>query len=232
MTLEAFLRGFGSSLPEASAWAAGIALVAGVVASAVCPCTLPVGLGVAGVAGASEQQSRRNGFLVALFFFLGIVVNLTILGALVGRVGAVLTESFGRYWALTMMIVSLLAAIIAFRGPRLSVDRLASLRRSGLLGAFGYGFVFSLGTSAAPLLLLLTIAAAEARPLYGMLLAFAFGIGRGLPFLVAGFVAGAIMRLARLSMWRRTIQILSGCALLVVSAYFGWVFTSLLRTIK
>ncbi|RUL83553.1 cytochrome c biogenesis CcdA family protein [Tautonia sociabilis] len=228
MTLEEYLRQFGSSLSDGSLPALGVALVAGILASAVCPCTLPVGLGMAGVVTASESQSRRVGLLVALAFFLGIVANLTLLGAVAGRLGAILTESFGRSWALTMALVSLVAAIVAFRGPRLNVDQLAALRRPGLAGSFGYGFVFSLGTSAAPLLLLLTIAATQARPGYGAVLAFAFGLGRGLPFLLVGLFAGALVRLTRIGAWRRAIQAASGAALLLVSAYYARAFLALL----
>ena len=74
----------------------------------------------------------------------------------------ILTESFGRYWALMMVFISLIAAVIAFYGPRIQVNKLAALRRPGLGGSFLYGFIFSLGTSAAPLLLLLSVAAATA----------------------------------------------------------------------
>ncbi len=224
MTLEDFLRSSGSSLPEGSLLAFGVAFVAGILASAVCPCTLPVGFGMAGVV----DEPRRSGFLIALSFFLGIVVNLTLLGAVAGRLGAVLTESFGRYWALTMAVVSFVAAILAFRGPRLKVDQLAALRRPGLAGSFGYGFIFSLGTSAAPLLLLITVAATQARPGYGAVLAFAFGLGRGLPFLLVGLFAGALIRLTRIGIWRRAIQAVSGCALLFVSAYYARAFVALL----
>ncbi len=228
MTLEDFLRSFGSSLPEGSLLSLGIALVAGILASAVCPCTLPVGLGMAGVVGASESQTRKAGFLIALAFFLGIVVNLTLLGAVAGRLGTILTESFGRYWALAMAVLSFAAAILAFWGPRLSVDRLAALRKPGLAGAFSYGFIFSLGTSAAPLLLLMTVAATQANPGYGAVLAFAFGLGRGLPFLLVGLFAGVLIRLTRIGIWRRAIQTVSGCALLFVSVYYARAFIALL----
>lgn len=224
MTLESFLDNFGSALSGGSLAALGVAILAGIISSAVCPCTLPVGIGMAGVAGAEGGQSRKAGFLIALSFFAGIVVNLTLLGALAGRLGAVLTESFGTYWALGMAFFSLVAAGVAFWGPRLPVDKLSSLRRPGLLGTFGYGFIFSLGTSAAPLLLLVTVAAAEAKPLYGLFLAFAFGVGRGLPFLVAGVFAGAVLRFARLGNFRRTVQVASGFALLFVSYYYGRAF--------
>ncbi|MDQ3414938.1 MAG: thiol:disulfide interchange protein, partial [Verrucomicrobiota bacterium] len=212
-----FLQRFTTELSAGSMIALAVAIAAGMMASAVCPCTVPVGLGMAGAAGASETQSRRSGFIIALAFFAGIVVNLTVLGALASRLGAVLTESFGRYWTLGMATLSLGAAVVAFLGPRLRASQLAALRSPGVGGAFFYGFIFSLGTSAAPLLVLLTIAASQAGTAYGVLLSFAFGIGRGLPFLVAALFAGAITRFARIGLWRRSIQTLSGIALLLVS---------------
>ena len=226
--MEDFLHRFGASLPDAGLAALLVAAAAGVLASAVCPCTVPVGIGVATAAGGTETQERRTGILIAVAFFVGIVVNLTLLGGLAGRLGAFLTESFGRYWAFVMTLLSFAAAIVAFAGPRLKVKRLADLRRPGISGAFAYGFIFSLGTSAAPLLLLLTVAAAQAHVEYGLLLALAFGIGRGLPFLVVGLSAGLLMRFAALSRWRRPLQIVSGCALLTVAVYYARAFTMLL----
>lgn len=228
MILEDFLQRFGATLPHASGAAVLVAIVAGVLASAVCPCTLPVGIGLATAAGGTESQEPRSGLLVALAFFFGIVINLTLLGAVAGRLGAILTESFGRYWALGMAVLSLVAALVAFWGPRVKVQRLADLRRPGISGAFLYGFIFSLGTSAAPLLVLLTVSAAQARDEYGLLLAFAFGLGRGLPFLIVGLFAGLIMRFASLARWRRPLQIVSGGALLTVAVYYVRAFTTLL----
>lgn len=226
MTLEEFFRHFshfGGPL-----FVLLILPLAGIVASAVCPCTIPVGVGIAGMAGTSEAQNRRNGIRIAAGFFLGILVNLAILGSLSGSLGAILGETFGRYWALTMAVASLIAAAIAFRGPQFDIDKLAGLRRPGVIGAFVYGFIFSLGTSAAPLLLVLTIAAAHRTASYGLLLSVAFGVGRGLPFLLIGLFAGTMARFVRMQRWRRAIQILSAAALVFVSGYYGWVFASLL----
>jgi len=127
-----------------------------------------------------------------------------------------------------MAAFSLVAAVVAFWGPCVKVQRLADLRRPGISGAFVYGFIFSLGTSAAPLLVLLTVSAAQARAEYGLLLAFAFGLGRGLPFLIVGLFAGLIMRLASLARWRRPLQIVSGGALLTVAVYYVRAFATLL----
>jgi cytochrome c-type biogenesis protein len=226
VTFEQLIQPLGSG--EGSVAALGITFLAGVVASAVCPCTLPVGLGIAGVAGASEARSRRAGLQVAAAFFAGIVLSLATFGALAGHIGFLATEAFGRSWALAMAVVSLVAALLAFWWPRMKLESLTAWRRPGVLGAFSYGLVFSVGTSVAPLLLLLTVAAAEARPLQGVLLALVFGLGRGLPFLAAGAAASAITRLTRLGVWSRAMQIASGIALLVVSGYFVQVYTALL----
>ncbi len=85
--------------------------------------------------GRGETRAGR-GVAVALAFFAGIVVNLAGLGAAAGHLGAMLTESFGRCWTLSMGAASLVAAVAAFRGPRLKVRRLAALRRPGAIGAF------------------------------------------------------------------------------------------------
>ncbi len=125
-----------------------------------------------------------------------------------------------------MALLALAGAVVVFLGPRLKVDQLEALRRPGVAGTFGYGFVFSLGTSAAPLLVLITFAAAHGSTLYGTALALAFGIGRGLPFLLVGIFAGALMRFVQLGALRRAVQIGSGCVLLVVSAYYLRVFAA------
>ncbi len=62
----------------------------------------------------------------------------------------------------------------------------------------------------------------------GLALAFAFGLGRGLPFLLVGLFAGAVMQFVRVASWRRTVEVLSGCALLFVSIYYARVFVALL----
>lgn len=228
MTLEEFFLRFGVSLSQGTLWALMLALPAGLVASAVCPCTLPVGLGIAGIVGNSEGKNSKGGFWIALSFFAGIVINLTLLGALAGRLGAMLTESFGQYWSFTMATVSLVAAGAALWGPRLRVKRLASLRKPGIIGAFSYGFLFSLGTSAAPLLLLLAAALAKGNLIYGISLAFVFGLGRGLPFLLVGLFSGTLARLTSLGRFRWAMQIVSGVGLLIVSVYYFRVFAALL----
>lgn len=127
-----------------------------------------------------------------------------------------------------MAILSLRAALLAFWWPRMHLDGLTAWRRPGIFGAFAYGLVFSIGTSVASLLLLLAVAALDGYPGRGILLAPVLGLGRSLPFLVAGMAGGAVARLARLGLWSHPLQIVSGAALLMVSAYYAQVYADLL----
>lgn len=226
MNLDTVLHSLGTG-DYGATYALGITFVAGLVASAVCPCTLPVGLGVASVASASEAGKQRGGLYIAAAFSAGIVASLTILGALAAQLGALTTEWFGRDWALGMALVTLVAALAAFLWPRVKLDRLTSWRRPGMVGAFLYGSVFSVGTAVAPLLLLLTVAATAGRTEQGILLAFVFGLGRALPFLIVGVAASALTRVARIGVWSRALQIASGVTLLGLSGYYGWLYTAL-----
>jgi len=227
MRLEQFVQQFSEALSNGSVISLLIATIAGIISTGICPCTLPVGLGIAGLVSSNTENKSNKGFMIALAFFCGIVVCLALLGALAGKLGVFLTEEFGQYWALAMALISALAAVLAFYGPRMNVTKLASLRKPGVGGSFVYGLVFSLGTSAAPLLLLLSFAAAKANPLYGFMLALAFGIGRGLPFLIVSAFAGAVTKFTRLTWIRRSIQIVSGLALLFVCYYYVKVFIDL-----
>ncbi len=227
MSLEKFLEQFSQAFAHGTFYSLLIAALAGIISTGVCPCTLPVGLGIAGLVSSNSESKTDKGFLIALAFFCGIVVCLSVFGALAGSLGIFLSETFGQYWALSMAIISAIAAVLAFYGPRLKVNRLANLRKPGIGGSFVYGLIFSLGTSAAPLLLLLSVAAAKANPFYGFLLALAFGIGRGLPFLIVSAFADAVTRFAQLTWLRRSIQIVSGFALLFVCYYYIKVFIDL-----
>jgi cytochrome c-type biogenesis protein len=86
--------------------------------------------------------------------------------------------------------------------------------------------VATITTSAGPLILLLTIAAAMGRPAYGAALSIAYSVGRGLPFLALGLFAGRLSSwIERIEPARRVIEVISGIALLGLSIYFVWLST-------
>ena len=111
MIVEEFLKTYAEVLLHGSWLVVGIALVAGLLSSAICPFTVPVGLGVVGVVGTAESRSRGSGFPIAMAFFAGLVLSLTALGALAGVLGFVATQAIGQWWMLIMAALAFVAAL-------------------------------------------------------------------------------------------------------------------------
>jgi cytochrome c-type biogenesis protein len=186
-----------------------------------------VGLVGSQVEGAPAGARRRRGVLVSLGFFAGVVVSLLVLGTVAAYLGRLLAR-WSAGFAYGAAVFSLGAGVAAICGPaiRRHVPNPEIAKRGGVAGAFVYGLCYSVATvttSAGPLLILLTIAAAIGRPAYGAALSLAYGIGRGLPFLVLGLFAGAVGEwLARVNRARRLAELVSGAALVALAFYFAW----------
>lgn len=163
--------------------------------------------------------------LLSFSFFCGLVLSLVVLGIAAAYLGRLLTR-WSVAFAIGTGIISLAAGLAALFGPTLRryIPHPEINQRGGIAGAFLYGLGFTVATvttSAGPLLLLLTIAAAIGRPAYGAVLSLSYAIGRGLPFLLLGLFAGSVGAwFARLGRARRIGEIVSGVALVVLSIYF------------
>ncbi len=164
--------------------------------------------------------------LISFAFFFGVVLSLLVLGTAAALLGRLLAR-WSAAFAVGTAVFSLAAGLIAICGPavRRRFPDPEVGKRGGIIGAFLYGLCYSVATiitSAGPLLLLLTVAAAIGRPAYGAALSLSYAIGRGVPFLLLGLFAGAVgAGLARIGRARRIAEIVSGVALVVLAIYFA-----------
>ncbi|MBX9854876.1 MAG: hypothetical protein K2Y26_05095 [Gemmatimonadaceae bacterium] len=214
-----------------------VAALGGIVSTSTCPCTLPAGVGIVGYVGTHGEAGAANGGRtrasrggpgagLSLAFFAGLVLTLTALGAAASVVGRLLTE-WGSAFAVGAAIIAAAAGVATLLAPaiRRRLPNPGIRQRRGVAGAFVYGVMYSvatLTTSAGPLLLLLTVATAVGRPVYGAAISLAYGVGRGAPFLALGLFAGQLGRwLERVERARRPAEVVSGVALLAVAVYFA-----------
>jgi len=230
-----FIQSFEASLAQYPLAAVLIAGMAGVLSTTTCPCTLPASAGLVSYVGSQVdgvEDRARYGLRLSAAFFLGLVLSLAALGTAAAILGRVLAQ-WGAAFAAGTAVVTLLAGAAALFGPaiRNRVPDPMVRRRSGVAGSFLYGSVYSVATittSAGPLLLLLTVAAAIGRPLAGAAVATGYAVGRGLPFLLLGLFAGRLSSMiARVERYRRPTEIVSGIVLLGLSGYFVWLSSTL-----
>jgi len=92
------------------------ALILGVVSAvaSVC-CTLPA-LGVlVGYSGAQANDNRKTAVKTAMFFTIGTIISLMIIGGIAGFVGQVAQSVLGRYWKVFAGIVAVFLGLAALK---------------------------------------------------------------------------------------------------------------------
>lgn len=204
-----------------------LALVAGFVSFAS-PCVLPLVPGFLGyVTGLSdvalEKRGRGRLLLGALLFVLGFSVVFIAVSATASAVGSALFAH--RMLLMRVGGVVVIALALVFLGLGTQRSWQPSWRpAAGLAGAPLLGVVFGLGMSpctgptfAAILALTVPLSGGGSGVARGVVLAVAYSLGLGLPFLL---IAGGYSRAGRASGWlrrhHRAIQVVGGVLLLAV----------------
>ncbi len=176
-----------------------------------------------GYIGRLEKSSKTKGFITSVSFVLGLAVTFAILGVAAALLGKV----FGQIGAVWLYIVGLFAILMGLQllgVININFPGLKALpeKKSGILGSFGAGLLFGLVASpcATPVLaVLMTYVAGQGVLWYGALLLFVYGLGHGLPLLIAGTFTSVLKSLPRLQKWGHYITYLSGSLLIGLGLY-------------
>lgn len=229
--LESWAR---EALTSSMLVAVPVAMLAGLV-SFLSPCVLPLlpgylsyasGLGSAQImAGTGSRRHLVGG---TLGFILGFSVVFVLTGALLGGLGAVLLTNMRLITVVLGVVIMVLGAGFAGwlpvpSGWRPSVTPRVGVWASPLLGmVFGLGWTPCIGPA---LSVVLTLALNEGSATRGGILAFAYALGLGLPFLL---FAVAFTALAPRFEWMRRhgllLQRVGGVAMMLVglAMVVGW----------
>lgn len=211
----------------------GAAFVAGLF-SFVSPCCVPLmpaylsyitGISIEEFSSEQIAGQRKPIVLNALAFVIGLSLIFTLLGATATVIGQFLLEYqdwFARIAGI-LIIVFGLHLLGVLKIPMFDQEKrldFTKKRAPGFAGAvlmgsaFGVGWTPCVGQFLASILLL---ASQTGTVSAGMLLLFVYGLGLGLPFVVAGLAIGQVMpMLGRLKRHMRAITYASGVLLVVM----------------
>ncbi|WP_329081288.1 cytochrome c biogenesis CcdA family protein [Streptosporangium sp. NBC_01469] len=175
-----------------------IAIAAGLV-SFLSPCVLPLVPGYLSYVTGMSADPRRGRLLAgSVLFVLGFAVVFVAAGAVVGTLGAVILNNSE---VITRVLGALTVALgLTFLGvlPGMQRDvRIHRMPAAGLAGAPVLGMVFGRGWTPCigpTLAVVLTLGLNEGSAGRGALLAFAYALGLGLPFVAAGLAYRRALR--------------------------------------
>ena len=213
-----------------------IALVAvfllGVVSVFTCVCNFAVIGAVAGYTGTLGATGKRKTVIVSsLFFLIGIVVSMSILGVIIGFASEFISASMGSYWKIVAGIILILFGtymldILPFKinGVPLNFQS----KKGGIVGAILFGFIVGSITSLATLCcnpifpIIVAASLVTGSSFWGFILLFIYALGFGATLAVGMLGVGlGIGKLSNaLSKSAVVIKYLGGITLIVLGFYF------------
>jgi thiol:disulfide interchange protein DsbD len=226
--MEQLIVQFETTLGQSVLFAHVAAYLAGVLVSFT-PCVYPVIPLTVAVIGGQEKVSGARGFVLSMFFVLGLALTYTILGfvaALTGKLfGSIQTHPLTMGGLGILFVIMGLAMMEVFQ---LSLDRfvprgLSAGNRKGILGSFLVGATSGLvlGPCTTPVLaVVLGVVATKQNMLFGGSLLFVFSLGMGSLLMLVGTFTGLIASMPKSGAWMNAVKKFSGIVMLAVGAYF------------
>lgn len=194
------------------------------------PCTYPLIPVTIGVIGAQGASSKLRGFLLSLFYVLGLAVTYAALGAVASLSGRL----FGQMQT-TPLVYFIMANICLIMGLSMldvfkisipipqSMMNFSGNGKKGFISSFLLGAAsgFVIGPCTAPALaVLLGYVALQTNLAMGIGLLFVFALGMGTLLILVGTFAGFISSLPRSGAWMTIISRIFGVILIGAAEYF------------
>lgn len=193
----------------------------GGVLSSLSPSSVPRMVAIVNYAG-KEAKSFWGGALLSAAFVAGICGVYTMLGAVAGSFGALLTMTGFLYYFTAALCLLMGLSMIRLVEIRWKVPMLSHAGH-GVSGAFllGVGFAFLIAPDATPFMIgALAVTTFHGKLALGALLMFAFGIGHGLPVLFVGSLAPWYMRHPAAKKWHLAAEMAAGYILVFLALFF------------
>lgn len=195
------------------------------------PCVFPMFPILSGIiASKGQQMSKLRGFMLALAYVLGMAITYAIAGAAAGLSGTMLSAALQNAWVLgtfALVFVALAFSMFGFYELRMPsfiqnklVEETGHFKGGQLTGVFGMGALSALIVSpcvAAPLAGALIYISQTRDVVLGGSALFIMALGMGMPLLLLGVSAGAL--LPRSGAWMKAVQQFFGVLLLAVAIW-------------
>jgi len=210
-----------ATLQEASLAGLGVGFLTGLVFSfnPVSFASIPVVL-----AYVTKAETQRRAVLLGGAFVAGMLLTHVVLGAAAALGGEWVKRSIGHEWELLLGPVLVILGLIwlGWLKIRLPWIGIRGKKVAGVWGAFLLGIPFSVAVCpfcTPALAATLTASAAIGSVPFGMVLLFAFALGRSIPILLGAWSIGWIEHMKGLQGWQKAFEVVAGATLILTGVY-------------
>lgn len=201
----------------------------GGVVTSIGPCNITMIPLVMALVGAQHQNTRLRSLALSSAFALGLAITLMAMGVFVSVVGGLIGATGGT-WYYVMAAVCILmgmqwSGIISLALPDWGAGLRDKVKRRGLLGALALGLVSGFvasGCATPALAAILTLVMSKGAIAYGATLLLFYGLGRGVPVVLAGTFTGWLKGAPRLMRFTSHLERISGGLMILIGLYFLW----------
>ena len=201
--------------------AAGVAFLAGILFSfnPVALASIPVSL-----AYVTRGRDKGQALLFGAMFILGMILTHVVLGFIAGFGGKWAAQVTGRAWGLFLGPLLIALGMIWTGWLRIKLPSLGfrASRPTAAGGALLLGIAFAVAICpfcTPALVVLLGVTAGIGSVLLGVVLLFAFALGRAVPIAIAAFAVSWLENLHSFAPYRRAFEIAGGLTLIVMGLY-------------
>lgn len=206
-----------------------IAVYFGGILVSFTPCVYPVVPITVAYIGGQSKGSKLRGFILSIFYVLGMALTYTLLGIFAAFTGTLFGQIQTNPW--TYFIVANICILLGLSMfdvftlplPKFLAGHQLKEKKTGITGSFLVGAAsgFVLGPCTAPVLaVLLSFVAAKQNVIFGTSLLFIFALGMGTLLIILGTFTGLLANMPKADMWMVKIKKLFGWILLGMGEYF------------
>ncbi len=198
---------------------------------ALTPCVFPMIPILSGIiAGQNNKVTKTSGFLLSLAYVLGMAITYAVAGVAAALSGTLISNALQNPWALgvgALIFVGLALSMFGFYELQLPSawqskfsERANKMKGGNFFGVFAMGALSAviLGPCVAPpLAAALAFIAQTGNTMLGGVALFVLALGMGVPLLLVGLSAGAL--LPRAGGWMNAVKYFFGVMMLAIAIY-------------
>ncbi|MGC9196065.1 MAG: cytochrome c biogenesis protein CcdA [Syntrophobacteraceae bacterium] len=222
--------GHFAEIAHNSPWLAILLSFFGGILASFTPCTYPMMPITVAFIGGKANGSRSRGFVLSLFYVLGLAIVYSTLAAIAALTGQMFGALTANPWVYLVVanILLLFGLVMLEAVPLAPPGFLNNLKITGFSGhdvitsmILGGASALVVSTCTTPILAaLLAIVAVKRQIVLGIGMLFSFSLGLGTLVILVGTFTGLLASLPRSGIWMVRVQKIFGILMIIAAEYF------------